>query len=334
MKNKKIKKICARVGAIMAAVLLVVLMALPAFAMITEENAQKLYWYLDIGETPNDPLAIILNSSGMVDDATYLNSALWYRGVFANGSTLTSIPSFPSSSIGTSYSSNVYWCIVYEDIAGGDVLDISYGNGAMSYSYSYSGSIGTYYSLSLSGSRSGASYQNNSLTVIKGTDYTYSCTATIDGTTRTNNDSNTRIRFAIVSENAQPSAAFSLFKRQPLVTTEIEVYPQSVQEAVTAGIGGLSQEEIEEIRQQGYNNGFDAGYDEGYSDGNSNGYNEGLANTSLIDFVTALFRAPMEFIDGVLNFEIFGINFASAFKVLITMGIIAVVVTIVWKAVR
>lgn len=332
MKNKKIKKICARVGAIMAAVLLVILMALPALAMISEENAQDLYWYLDIGETPNDPLHIILNSSAMVNDATYLDSALWYRGVFANGSDLDYVPVFPSINIYDS--ETVYWCIVYEDIAGGDVVDISYGNGNLQYNYSYVSGFGTYYTLTMLGSKSGTSSSVNNLRIVRNTDGTYSCQCTIDNIERTNDNANTRIRFAIVSVNAQPSAAFALFRRQPILTTEIEVYPQSVQLAATAGIGSVTQEQIENIRQEGYDNGFDAGYDEGYSDGNSNGYNEGLANTSLVDFVTALFRAPMEFIDSVLDFTIFGINFATAFRVLITMCIIAVVVVVVWKAVR
>lgn len=332
--KRKIKRVAVKVSAIIGAVLLLALIAIPAFAMITEDNAMELYRYLDIGETPNDPLAVILNSSGMVDDATFQNSALWYRGVFANGATAGSLPSFPSSSISGTYSSNVYWCIVYEDIAGGDVVDISYGNGTMEFSYSYSGSSGTFYSLEFNGTQSGSSWQNNYLQVLKRTDNTVSCSAYIDGMTRTNNTSDTRIRVGIVSENAQPSPAFALFRRQPVLTTEIEVYPQSVQEAVTAGIGSVSQEQLEEIRQQGYNTGYEAGYDVGFGDGESVGYNEGLSNTSMVDFVTALFRAPMEFIDSVLNFEIFGINFATAFKVLVTMCIIGVVVTIVWKAVK
>lgn len=103
---------------------------------------------------------------------------------------------------------------------------------------------------------------------------------------------------------------------------------------------------LEDGYTDGYNNGYadgyDAaeeygyqlGYDEGYQIGKNVGYDDGMSQSSLIDGVTAIFRAPMELINSVLNFDIFGINMAVAVRVLISMAILGVVVTIIWKAVK
>lgn len=64
------------------------------------------------------------------------------------------------------------------------------------------------------------------------------------------------------------------------------------------------------------------------------GYNDGINQTSLLDGVTAIFRAPMELINSVLNFEVLGINMAVAVRVLISMAILGVVITFIWKAVK
>lgn len=89
-----------------------------------------------------------------------------------------------------------------------------------------------------------------------------------------------------------------------------------------------------EVFRQGFATGGNFGYQQGYVEGESVGYDAGMENSSLMQMVTGIFRAPMDLIDGVLNFEIFGINMAVAVRVLITMAIIGVCVTIVWKAVK
>lgn len=80
----------------------------------------------------------------------------------------------------------------------------------------------------------------------------------------------------------------------------------------------------------GYENGIQAGKDYGYKIG----YDDGMKQASLLELVAAIFRAPMDLVDSVLNFDIFGINMAGVVHVLITMAIVGVVITVVWKAVK
>jgi hypothetical protein len=96
---------------------------------------------------------------------------------------------------------------------------------------------------------------------------------------------------------------------------------------------------LEEGYYWGYGLGADYNYEQGwrvgYNDGRSAGIQETMETNSIVlDTVSAIFRAPMELIDGVLDFNIMGINLAGAVHVIITMAIIGVVVTIIWKAVK
>lgn len=84
----------------------------------------------------------------------------------------------------------------------------------------------------------------------------------------------------------------------------------------------------------GYNDGWLEGTEQGKQLGYNEGYDDGMSQSSLIDGVTAIFRAPMELINSVLNFEILGINMAVAVRVLISMAILGVVITFIWKAVK
>lgn len=88
----------------------------------------------------------------------------------------------------------------------------------------------------------------------------------------------------------------------------------------------------------GYDGGLVAGREEGYTEGDADGYrrgyDDGMNQTSLIEGIKSLFRAPMEFVESVLNFEIFGVNLVGAVKVIITAMMIALVVVVVWKAVK
>ena len=106
----------------------------------------------------------------------------------------------------------------------------------------------------------------------------------------------------------------------------------------------------------GYNNGIDEkvdgfiyeevlkkgeeiGYEKGYKDGELAGINstwseaygagaEDMAKTSstLKDMVFAIFDAPSVLIDGMLNFDVFGINLAGLVKTIVTLLVVAVVV--------
>ena len=86
--------------------------------------------------------------------------------------------------------------------------------------------------------------------------------------------------------------------------------------------------------EEGLDLGREEGYTEGDADGYRRGYDDGMQQTSLIDGIKSLFRAPMEFVEGALNFEIFGIDLGDAVKALVSMMLLALVVTIVWKAVK
>lgn len=96
--------------------------------------------------------------------------------------------------------------------------------------------------------------------------------------------------------------------------------------------------EFEKVFRKTYQDAYFVGYDYAWDWASeveyNRGYNDGMSQSSLLDGVTAIFRAPMELIDGVLDFNIMGINLAGAVHVIITMAIIGVVVTIIWKAVK
>ena len=90
----------------------------------------------------------------------------------------------------------------------------------------------------------------------------------------------------------------------------------------------------------GYHEGEEAGYGEGYATGEAKGYMEGfgagqddMAKTeaSFKDMIFAIFDAPSVLIDGILNFEIFGINLAAFVKVLVTLVVTSVVVVFLLK---
>ena len=104
----------------------------------------------------------------------------------------------------------------------------------------------------------------------------------------------------------------------------------------------------------GYDDGYSIGNEEGYSDGYDygfydaeelhasdymNGYGAGLlevADTeeSIKDVVFAIFDAPVNLINGILDFNLFGINVASLVKTLITLAITALLVFFILKLVK
>ena len=112
----------------------------------------------------------------------------------------------------------------------------------------------------------------------------------------------------------------------------------------------------------GYSVGYGDGYDDGYSIGNEEGYSDGydygfydaeelhasdymngygaglleVADTeeSIKDVVFAIFDAPVNLINGILDFNLFGINVASLVKTLITLAITALLVFFILKLVK
>lgn len=66
----------------------------------------------------------------------------------------------------------------------------------------------------------------------------------------------------------------------------------------------------------GYNEGVTDGYDDGYDVGYTNGINDGeIAKKSIF----AIFDAPIKVLTSLLDFDIFGINLLSTFKVILTI---------------
>lgn len=94
---------------------------------------------------------------------------------------------------------------------------------------------------------------------------------------------------------------------------------------------------------KGYDAGHDVGYDEGYAAGEEAGYSKGFSagqteamnsNSTLKDLIFGIFSAPGELINGILDFDLFGINLASLVKTLLTLTVVALIVVFLFKLMR
>ena len=110
----------------------------------------------------------------------------------------------------------------------------------------------------------------------------------------------------------------------------------------------------------GYQSGYEAGkaesgnYDKGFEDGKKagrvegealhamdyqNGFEAGQTNamnstSSLKDLIFSIFSAPADLINGILDFDLFGINLASLVKTLITLTVTALIVVFLIKLMK
>lgn len=80
--------------------------------------------------------------------------------------------------------------------------------------------------------------------------------------------------------------------------------------------------------------GRNEGYDQGYNAGYAQGSNDGTAQTSLFEFIGAIFTAPATFITGILDFDLFGINVAGFVKVILTLSLVGAIIFVLWRLVR
>ena len=119
----------------------------------------------------------------------------------------------------------------------------------------------------------------------------------------------------------------------------------------------LGMEEGEAKHADDYNNGYAAGiekvkenYQLGYTKGKADGeaahaddYKNGFAagqtdamnsSSSLKDMIFSIFSAPAYFINGILDFDFFGINLASLVKTLITLVAVALVIVFLLKLMK
>ena len=78
----------------------------------------------------------------------------------------------------------------------------------------------------------------------------------------------------------------------------------------------------------GFIKGKDQGYGEGYYDGNKEA---GGYSSAFKDVAFAIFEAPVNLVNGMLDFDLFGINVASLCKTLITVSVVAAIVTVLVK---
>ena len=81
----------------------------------------------------------------------------------------------------------------------------------------------------------------------------------------------------------------------------------------------------------GNTQGYDLGHEEGYRLGETDALN---GNETLKDLIFAIFGAPIELINGMLDFDLFGINVASLVKTLLTLSITALIVWVIIKLVK
>lgn len=86
---------------------------------------------------------------------------------------------------------------------------------------------------------------------------------------------------------------------------------------------------------RGYQAGKDDGYKKGFDEGKQVGYNEGRLDGGNLDFTNSAFmvlidtvlQAPFTILKEGLNFDFFGINFASLTMSIITIALVALVVS-------
>lgn len=315
MKKEK-KKIIARVGAMVAAVLLVFLCALPAFAaeIVVPEYEFTVEQVVDYiietyDFTEGEPITKLLQEEAYNPERTPIilqfTPAIVYNNYFENGEYIeeTMNPTedlgdacfYNNSSGQYTFFRDIYWTTSHTTSSGNkfvyfDVKDGYTEERLQRIRFKINNTTGELLEVAFAGPCSGT-YTDNSCPYVIGT---------------------------VLSERNSDVLLYGLgheYLRYP-------TYAYCNYWCFMRGLHG------------GWDYGYQIGGNYAYEDGWRVGYNDGMNQTSLLDGVTAIFRAPMELIDGALDFNIMGINLAGAVHVIITMAIIGVVVTIIWKAVK
>lgn len=85
----------------------------------------------------------------------------------------------------------------------------------------------------------------------------------------------------------------------------------------------------------GEHDGMKAGLERGWDEGHETGYIEGAQySTDMGSMFFSILESPIVLIDGMLNFDLFGINVAGLVKTLLTLSITAVIVFFIFKLVK
>lgn len=108
----------------------------------------------------------------------------------------------------------------------------------------------------------------------------------------------------------------------------------------------IADERYNEIAEEAKYEGESIGYEKGYAAAealHANDYQNGFAagqtdamnsTSSLKDMIFSIFSAPGDLINGILDFDLFGINMASLVKTLITLAITALIIVFLIKLMR
>ena len=103
--------------------------------------------------------------------------------------------------------------------------------------------------------------------------------------------------------------------------------------AVASG-GKIVVPNASEVYQSGYTAG-EAAHADDYKNGFADGQTDAMNSTSsLKDLIFSIFSAPADLINGILDFDLFGINLASLVKTLITLAVTALIVVFLIKLMR
>lgn len=103
--------------------------------------------------------------------------------------------------------------------------------------------------------------------------------------------------------------------------------------AVASG-GKIVIPNASEVYQSGYTAG-EAAHADDYKNGFAAGQTDAMNSTSsLKDMIFSIFSAPADLINGILDFDLFGINLASLVKTLITLAVTALIVVFLIKLMR
>jgi len=109
-------------------------------------------------------------------------------------------------------------------------------------------------------------------------------------------------------------------------------YEKGYSAGVTAGKEYCANNNHEQIEDTGYQSGYNDGYSEGYGVGYSSGETGALNEKETFkEMVFAIFDAPARLIDGMLDFDLLGINVAGFVKTILTLAVVAAIVVVLVK---
>lgn len=345
MKNKR--KIWVRLGAFMAALICCVICVVPAYAEETEtqteqgdliaEQAEKIEGYIsslgygDLTLTAGEQLEIGQKTYADVQSYTWYSSSYAPVGVYHLG----------SSNVQSLYNSGGFTFVI-RDSDGNVVLERDWATLFYSYTKYSNNKLTVEFLQNSSGSGGRLLIEYNDYHTVAGWTRVAFSTSTSYSTYYNIADG---YSFEVMTWSTRKSlkagdyAGYLTINPSQLLALNVsasneEVYNQGYNTGYNEGYTFGYTTGNTEGEEYGYRYGHEEGFGQGLDQGYRTGYDDGMQQTSLIEGIKSLFRAPMEFIESVLDFEIFGIDLGDAVKALVSMMLLALVITVVWKAVK